>query len=83
MHMAIISRFGKEFIFFSMAREDGANRDSARHTNFPKQYAPTCAEPKNNADQNHAAPLSSNLMQRVATKALKRATMLAPTSKAK
>jgi hypothetical protein len=59
------------------------NRDSALHSTFPKQYAATSAEIKNNAAQNNAGPLSSNLMQRAATAALNRATMLVPTSNAK
>src|SRR5215204_3877808 len=33
----------------------GVNRDSALHSNFPKQYAPTSAEPKKDAAQNHAS----------------------------
>jgi hypothetical protein len=61
----------------------GPNRDSALHSNFPKQYAATSAEAKKAAAQNHACPLSSYLTQRVATTPLPRATMLAPTSKAK
>jgi hypothetical protein len=61
----------------------GANRDSALHSNFPKQYAATSAEPKKVAAQNHASPLSSNLTQRAATTPLNRDTTLAATSNAK
>jgi hypothetical protein len=61
----------------------GANRDSALHSNFPKQYAPTSVDPKKAATQNHASPLSSCLTQRLANTPLHRATMLAPTSNAK
>jgi hypothetical protein len=46
-----------------MAREDGANRDSALHSNFTKQYAATSAESKNNVAQNHASPLSSKVVR--------------------
>jgi hypothetical protein len=55
----------------------------ALQSTFHKQYAPISALPKNNAAKNHARFLSSNLMQRVATKPLKKAMMLAPTSNAK
>src|SRR5215208_958789 len=61
----------------------GVNRDSALHSNFPKQYAAASAEAKKAAAQNHASPLSSCLTQRVANTPLNRATMLAPTSNAK
>src|SRR5215203_7562462 len=50
------------------------NRDSALHSNFPKQYAAASAEAKNDAAKNHANLLSSYLTQRVANTPLQRAT---------
>jgi hypothetical protein len=68
--------------FLRLVRSE-ANRDSALHSNFPKQYAAARAEAKNEAAKNHANPLSSHLTQRVANTPLHRATMLAATSNAK
>src|SRR5215218_9158107 len=56
---------------------------AALHSNFTKQYAAISAEPKKHAAHNHASPLASYLTQMAVTTALHRATMLAPTSKAK
>jgi hypothetical protein len=53
---------------------------AALQSNFHKQYAPTSAEPKKHAAQNHASPLSSNRTQMAVTPALQKATMLAATS---
>jgi hypothetical protein len=61
----------------------GANRDSALHSNRPKEYAATSAQQKKVAAKNHASRLNSYLTQRVANTPLHRATMLAPTSNAK
>src|SRR5215203_3538754 len=56
---------------------------AALQSNFHKQYAPTSAEPKKAAAQNHARALSSNRMQMAVTPALQKATMLAATSNPK
>jgi hypothetical protein len=53
---------------------------AAFHSNFHKQYAPTRAEPKKDAAQNHARALSSKRTQMAVTRALNRAMMLAATS---
>jgi hypothetical protein len=66
--------------FLRLVRKNRVNRDSALHSKFHKQYAPTSAEPKNDAAQNQASPLSSYLTQRVANTPLHKATMLAATS---
>jgi hypothetical protein len=58
----------------------GVNRDSALHSNFPKQYAATSAQPKKHAAHNHASPLASYLTQMAVTTALLRAPTLATTS---
>jgi hypothetical protein len=58
----------------------GANRDSARHSNFPKQYAAASAETKKAAAHNHASPLASYLTQMAVTTALNTAKMLDATS---
>jgi hypothetical protein len=76
-------RIGKGFIFFNMPVRTGANRDSALHSNFPKQYAATSAQQMKVAAKPHANLLSSYLTQRVANTPLHMATMLAPTSNAK
>jgi hypothetical protein len=53
---------------------------AALHSNFPKQYAATSAEPKKAAAHNHASPLASYLTQMAVTTALHRVPMLAATS---
>src|SRR5215213_18966 len=62
---------------------DLARSYCALQSNFNKQYAPTSAETKKAATQNHASALSSYLTHRVASTPLKRATMLAATSNSK
>jgi hypothetical protein len=61
----------------------GPNSDFALHSNFPKQYAPTSAETKNEAAKNCAYLLNSYVTQRVANTPLHRATTLAATSNPK
>src|SRR5215212_6825609 len=56
------------------------NRDAAPHSNFPKLYAPTSAEPKKAAAHNYASPLASYLTQMAVTTALSRAKTLDATS---
>src|SRR5215212_5398104 len=76
--------FRRTVHFFSVQPvRTAANRDSALQSNFTKQYAPTRADPKKHAAQNHASPLSSYLTHRVARTPLHRATMLAPTTNSK
>src|SRR5215216_5862868 len=57
-----------------------ANRHSALHSNFPKQYAAASADPKKAAAQNHAGGLSSYLKHMAVTTALTRAQTLATPS---
>src|SRR5215216_1160042 len=71
------------FPFSVWSVRTGANRDSALHSNFPKQYAAASAEAKKDTAQNHASPLTSCLTQRVANTPLHRATVLDATSNAK
>jgi hypothetical protein len=61
----------------------GANRGSALHSNFPKQYAAASAQLKKAAAHTHASHLSSYLTQMAVTTALSRAPTLATTSNAK
>jgi hypothetical protein len=56
------------------------NRDSALHSNFPKQYAAVSPQLKKAAAHTHASTLSSYLKHMAVTVALSRAQTLATTS---
>src|SRR5215213_5557476 len=79
----IMPCFSEVFIFSVWPVRTGANRDSARHSNFPKQYAAASAETKKAAAHNHASPLASYLTQMAVTTALTTAKMLDATSNPK